>query len=255
MEFTLMVGIGDQLCATPIIREVKRRWPNENVRIFEPSRRDLWQGNPRLNVGNHENGVRIHLDSPAQGERIAEHYAARVARVLKCDFKLEDDTPEIFLTPEELSEGFGIPAGKNIAINSEAGWSTRQWPYFAELARMLLDNGWNVYHVGYDGMPALPCTRSFHNQLTVRQTAVLLKQIGKLVCNDTGLMHLAAAMGVPHVITFGFIKPQERVYSTTRFPKVDPCLKQCDYSQCIKSSRCASLDALPVRAVFSEVVR
>lgn len=39
--------------------------------------------------------------------------------------------------------------------------------------------------------------------LHLRRTAALLARCGVLICNDTGLMHLAAAVGTPSVATFG----------------------------------------------------
>lgn len=259
MELTLMVGVGDQLAATPIVREIKRALPDENVRIFEPSRADLWQGNPHLNHGNRENGLRVHLSSPGAGQRIATRYAQIVAAALKMPdfFRGADDTPELFLTDDERNTSYGVDRTKSVAINAEAGWSTRQWPYFHELASMLIKRGWKVYHVGRDGTPALPCTRSFHNKLTLRETAALLGQVGRIVCSDTGLMHVAAAVGATCVVPFGFIPACDRMYATTRAAgrQDTKCERRCDFTQCIKSARCAKLDAIPVRDVFSEVVR
>lgn len=254
-----MGGIGDQLCATAVMRELKRRLPAENLRIFEPYHPEIWRGNPYMNTGNHENGVRMHLDSPAGGERIAEHYADKIARKLKmAPLPVADDTPELFLTEQERQETFGLsPNPRSVAINGEAGWATRRWAYFADLAKMLMGRGWAVYHVGHDDSKPLPCTRSFFRQLTVRQTAVLLTRVARVVCNDTGLMHLAAAVGTPCVATFGHIPGSERMYRTTRTTVgcAQRCMPKCGYTQCKYSPRCAKLDKVPAREVFSEVVR
>lgn len=258
MEFTLMSGIGDQLAATAVIRAVKQRLPNENLRIYEPFHPEIWSHNPYLRRGIAENGVRLHLDSPPGGQRIAQHYMDKIRNKLKLeDFDLGDDTPDLFLTDAEKAQTFPVARERSVAINDEAGWSTRRWPYYADLATMLLKHGWSVYHVGADASRALPCTASFHNKLTVRQSAVLLSQMSRVVCNDTGLFHLAAAVGTPCVGLFGFIPASERVYETTRAPHGnEACLKGCNYTQCRKSfTRCHKLDHIPVRDVFAEVVR
>lgn len=259
MQFTLMGGIGDQLCASPVFRELKKRMPDENIRVFEAYHPELWVNNPYMRHGKRENGVRMHLDSPGADERIAQHYATKIAQKLAWvePFIIEDDTPELFLTQAEIDAAPSIPPERTVAINAAAGWKTRRWPYFRELAAMLLRQGWSVYDVGYDGTPAIPCTYNFRGKMTVRQTAALLKKMQRVVCNDSGLMHLAAAVGTTQVVTFGHIPADERVYKTTRSPGGDrQCRKECKYTQCRFSiTRCQKLDQITVREVFAEVVR
>ena len=45
--------------------------------------------------------------------------------------------------------------------------------------------------------------RSFLDQLTLRQTAAVLAAAGAVVGNDSGLSHIAAAVGTPTVMLFG----------------------------------------------------
>ncbi len=252
-----MGGIGDQLAATPVFRELKRRLPAENLRVYEPYHPELWKHNPYMNRGNHENGVRIHLDSPGAGERIAQHYAKKVQIALgwKEEFILEDDTPEIYLTDAERSVWYDVDKQRGVAINGDAGWKTRRWPYFKDLATELLARGYPVYHVGHDGSPALPCTKSFKNKLTLRQTAVLLSQCSRLVCNDTGLFHLAAAVGIPCTAIFGYIPATERAYKMTSCPgRGTQCLSRCNYTRCSKSFvGCQKLESIPMMEVYAAV--
>lgn len=49
------------------------------------------------------------------------------------------------------------------------------------------------------GVPVLDCT----GQLAIMQTAALLQRCQLLVCNDSGLMHMATALAVPVVAIFG----------------------------------------------------
>lgn len=255
MEFTVVNALGDGLATTPVLREYKRRRPEENVRVYQPSMPALFQNNKYLNRGNHENGRRLHLPTSLAG-RISASYAHVINRDLGLDLGTFDDTPELFLTDEERAQGFGVSTDKSVAINAEANWSTRRWSYFAELATMLLARGWSVYHVGADGTPPLPCTRSFHNKLKIRESAALLSRVGRVVCNDTGLMHLAAAVGTPCVTIFGYIRGEDRAYRTTRVVQAPtPCAAECRFTRCEKSDRCSRLDLLSVREVFAEVVR
>jgi ADP-heptose:LPS heptosyltransferase len=84
----------------------------------------------------------------------------------------------------------------------------KRWPWFAELASRLPD----VAIVGTkddlfsaEGRPlAIPDhVRNYAGRLSLRQTAELLAGAGIVVGNDSGLSHLAAAVGVPTVMIFG----------------------------------------------------
>ena len=48
-----------------------------------------------------------------------------------------------------------------------------------------------------------PHVRMLVGQLTLRQTAELLASGGVVVANDSGLGHIAAALGVPAILLFG----------------------------------------------------
>ena len=86
--------------------------------------------------------------------------------------------------------------------------AAKRWPHYAELARRLDD----VVVVGtsddlrhFDGRDMLfPAhVRSFVDRLSLRQTAELLASAGVVVGNDSGLSHVAAAVGTPTVMLFG----------------------------------------------------
>ena len=86
--------------------------------------------------------------------------------------------------------------------------AAKRWPYFPELAERFAD----VALVGTaddlrksDGslfqFPAH--VRSFVDKLTLRETAELLAAAGAVVSNDSGLAHIAAAVGTPTMMIFG----------------------------------------------------
>jgi ADP-heptose:LPS heptosyltransferase len=86
--------------------------------------------------------------------------------------------------------------------------ATKRWPYFPQLSACLED----VCVVGTpddmrtsDGSEFIfaPHVRSFVGQLTLRETAELLACAGLVVGNDSGLSHIAAAVGTPTLMIFG----------------------------------------------------
>jgi ADP-heptose:LPS heptosyltransferase len=86
--------------------------------------------------------------------------------------------------------------------------AAKRWPYFPQLAERFED----VIIVGtaddlyrYDGTAWQfpPHARLCIDQLTLRETAELLAAAGIMVGNDSGLSHMAAAVGTPTVMLFG----------------------------------------------------
>lgn len=86
--------------------------------------------------------------------------------------------------------------------------AAKRWPYFADLAARFED----VIVVGtrddlarFDGaaMTFPSHVRVLAGRLGLRATAELIATAGVVVANDSGLGHLAAALGVPTVLLFG----------------------------------------------------
>jgi hypothetical protein len=97
----------------------------------------------------------------------------------------------------------------------KANWPWKKWHGFAELAARLpravlvgtqsdLDNA-QTYFAAPFRWPAH--VRSFIGQLDLADTAALLSECAALVSNDSGLMHVAAALGIPTFGVFGITSP------------------------------------------------
>jgi ADP-heptose:LPS heptosyltransferase len=112
--------------------------------------------------------------------------------------------------PIAPSEEFGVTCRTlAIAPGSKGGeMAAKRWPYFTQLAESFEDvvvvgTADDLRQVG--GTPLLfpPHVRLLINRLTLRQTAELLAGAGAVVGNDSGLSHIAAAIGVPTLMIFG----------------------------------------------------
>ena len=86
--------------------------------------------------------------------------------------------------------------------------ATKRWPYFTELAAAFDD----LVVVGTpadlrrNGGPAIKFSRhvrSLVGTLTLRETAEAMVAAGVVVGNDSGLSHIAAAVGTPTIMLFG----------------------------------------------------
>ena len=142
--------------------------------------------------------------------------------------------------------------------------AAKRWPYFPELAACFE----NVAIVGTaddlcrrDGTPLVfPAhARSFVDQLTLRQTAEAMAGAAVVVGNDSGLAHVAAALGVPTIILFGPTPD----HTLGRFPPnitvlrqglpCEPCWLGSRFAAC--GNRITCLAGLEIAAVVEEILR
>jgi heptosyltransferase-1 len=141
-------------------------------------------------------------------------------------------------------------------VHPSARWETKRWPAerFAQLAdRLIAQEGMRIMIVGSGGetsqidqmlrqmnRPAI----NLAGQTELLQLAALLRRSNLLVSNDSGPMHLAAAVGTPVVAIFGPTDPS----------RVGPygdghvvLRKEIDCSRCTR--RACIRDALCMKAI------
>lgn len=90
---------------------------------------------------------------------------------------------------------------------------TKMWPkdYFIELGKLLIEGGYQlVLFGGKDDKKIcsevesyLPNCINLCNDNNILQTAADMKMCKAVVCNDSGLMHTACALGIPVLAIFG----------------------------------------------------
>jgi len=157
-----------------------------------------------------------------------------------------------------------------IALQPGARWLTKRWPveYFAELVRLLANHFRNTRFailgdrkdkpLGEIILRAVP-ERSLNlcGETSLPEMVEWLRLCDLMVTNDTGPMHIAAALGKPLIALFGPTEPRR----TGPYRQLDgvlrialpcsPCLKShCDYE---KLNEC--LNALSPRMVFESARR
>ncbi len=120
---------------------------------------------------------------------------------------------------EEFVAGLRAERGPLVLVNPSARWATKRWPAtrFAELIDSLVRvEGAVVVLTGSDqDRPVVERVRrmSAENSIdlvgktSLKQLVALLRRSDMLVCNDSGPMHLAAALGTPVLAFFGPTSP------------------------------------------------
>ncbi len=107
------------------------------------------------------------------------------------------------------------PADKICGVSPGSVWATKRWPpdrYAALVRRLAEEYGYRTVLFGGSGDRSL-CTEvatesgvdplNAAGQLTLLQSAALAARCSVFVSNDTGMGHVAAAMGIPVVAVFG----------------------------------------------------
>ena len=93
----------------------------------------------------------------------------------------------------------------------------KRWPaaHYAAVARHELSSGRQVWLLGSAGdaqacgeiAGAAPGVVNLAGRTSLLDAVDLIAQAGRVVCNDSGLMHVACAVGVPVVAVFGSTSP------------------------------------------------
>lgn len=105
--------------------------------------------------------------------------------------------------------------GPAVALGPGSVGSSKRWTYYAEAARLLAQAGLDVWVIGGPGEKDLaaeivatggPRVRDLTTN-DMRNGVIGMAAAGVAVCNDSGLMHVAAALGTPTIGIFGPTDP------------------------------------------------
>ena len=103
-----------------------------------------------------------------------------------------------------------VPAGPFAALLPGTNWATKRWPaeHFAALVGPLRDRfGLASVVAGAADAAALPGAVDLIGRTSLKQLVAVLGRASLVVANDSGPMHLAAALGRPLVVPFGPTHP------------------------------------------------
>jgi heptosyltransferase-1 len=143
-------------------------------------------------------------------------------------------------------------------------WPTKRWPVekFSELAKQLRER-FNLPSVVGGGPEEqelagqIPGTLNLAGKTTLNQLVALIRRAELVVSNDSGPMHIAAALGKPLVAPFGPTNPfrtgpYERLDSVIKLEIVcSPCYSRtCSHQSCLQN-----LDVAPVLEMAEEQMR
>ncbi len=194
--------LGDEIMAIPIYEALRERWPQSHIAVL-CNHPDLLAGNPHVDAVN---------APPAAPDRYvllrgAERTAYRIEQYARAaGVKTPTSRPRLYY--DDWSSPALDALAKNgrplIAVASGASWPNKRWPVerWRNLCASLFADGCEVVELGR-GDESIGQGLCLVNQTTVRDAACVLRAARALVCCDSGLMHLALAVGTPAIALFG----------------------------------------------------
>ncbi|MEJ5992095.1 lipopolysaccharide heptosyltransferase II [Ramlibacter sp. PS3R-8] len=130
---------------------------------------------------------------------------------------IAQDQPRLSLPAEQVDavlREHGLERGGYVVMAPGAEYGpAKRWPHFGELARLLdrpvllLGSGKEAELCGQIAAQAPAQCRNLAGKTSLLDAFALIAGAGHVVSNDSGLMHVAAAFGVPQVALFGSSSP------------------------------------------------
>jgi heptosyltransferase-2 len=126
--------------------------------------------------------------------------------------------PELRVPREDIErwrQANGLNSAPAVALAPGSVGPAKRWPYYGEAARLLAARGLDVWVVGGPSEKALaseivaaggPSVRDLTGT-DLRNGVLAMAAAGVAISNDSGLMHIAAALGTPTMGIFGPTSP------------------------------------------------
>jgi heptosyltransferase-2 len=126
--------------------------------------------------------------------------------------------PQLLVPPEQTGrwrKTHGLGAGPAVALAPGSVGTGKRWTYYAEAARLLTQQGLDVWVVGgpdekMQAAEIVAAGGSKVRDLTgtdLRNGILAMAAASVVISNDSGLMHIAAAIGTPTMGIFGPTSP------------------------------------------------
>ncbi|SNB58531.1 ADP-heptose:LPS heptosyltransferase [Rhodoblastus acidophilus] len=192
--------------------------------------------------------------TPGHALHEAEFNLATACRLLGLTYRPEE-ARDYFIggyryepPPEPL---IGLHAGSKAGL-----WASKRWPHYRELARMLRLRGFRVASFGtpdeyVEG--TIDLTGGSIEEMTRRMLAC-----SHFVANDSGVMNIANALGIPLAALFAPTNPRTRgpLRPTSRVVAVRSACSPCEIvepyrSAKFKTGECRCMAEIPVEAVMA----
>jgi len=206
------MGYGDEILAAGQAHRLFAADPARRVGIFDrharPRWHPIWDGNPILATpAAIAAGEPVHVvvNGPHCRPYIQGPFTAESGWTFNYAFRARDHVAQLYLTDEELCLGRQIRAhcGPYVLIDPGSKHANLRWPFesWARLVAARPEHTW-VQHTWPGGPLIVPGVQPFHTT-TFREACGLVASAAVYLRGESGMLHAAAALGVPTVAIWG----------------------------------------------------
>lgn len=283
-------GFGDLVLLSPILREIKRRWPTCKLDVccmphygvvlagLEYVDKVVDYPLPAPMIEHYDAWVFMEKAieyNPLAKKIHATDVFAKLSAVLDMDFK--DKRPDYRVSNNEIiwaMESYPRTDGvQRIAIQVGASAISRMYPpeYMSQVAIALAKKDIEVFLIGARGEVIMEDVGRITNlaarNLTFRQSCAVINNADCVLGPDSAMIHVAGALGVPAVGLYGpFLASLRTAYSPTTFAiqSHGPCAPCFHHAYldvewpangpCNKSGRCDVLAKISPETIVQRVL-
>jgi lipopolysaccharide heptosyltransferase II len=173
---------------------------------------------PHLRAGRNTEGRGnfYHISLPERDqEGIHEvEYDKRLLQLVGIDKKVNSIRLELGNYPSRMMRRFSLEKKHFIAVSPGTNWPSKRWPEegFVTVINYLQDKRWHIVLLGSqkDRKVCESIERrvkapllNLAGKIAVMEAAGVVRHARMVLTNDTGMSHIAAAVGTPEVVIFG----------------------------------------------------
>ena len=212
---------GDVLLTTPILKELKNKYPN-SLLVYETDCPDILVGNPYIDrIEKYVPDAKAYdiVLSPRYEVAMSENAIDTMAK--QCDVKLSEKKLEITLSESHINWAKNkIDMNRRtIAFHTGRAWASKEWPFnkFIDVIRYYSDKGYGIIEVG-NKQTQFSGIGTNGRGCSIKQTAALIKECCVFVGIDSGCAHLAKAVGTPACVIYGCVHPSSPASDAVEYP-------------------------------------
>ncbi len=192
-------------------------------------------------------------------KKLARMIDRKCALALPPGTRLPSDwpVPDFRVPTDEIArwrQANNLGAGPAVALGPGSVGSSKRWTYYPEAAKLLVARGYDVWVIGGPGEKALaseiiamagPKARDLTTG-DLRNGVIGMAAAKVAVANDSGLMHIAAAVGTPTIGIFGPTSPHlwgplNPLAATVQTSTIVPC-QPCHKPVCTMNNHACMRD-------------
>lgn len=274
-------GFGDLLMLTPLIRELKKRWPEIWIHVSCGEQYDDVFDGLGVIVEKmpipYDKQTRIDsliaFEDTVEGDPRARELSMPQLFAHRAGITLTDLKPDYRVTPEEKEwawDTYPLTDLPRVGIQFLASGLYRSYPK-TDAVMLALAKKAQVFLIGQPGQIEL--TQEVPNlinlmghKLSFRQSAALVSTCDVCVSPDSALVHLCSALNVPCIGLYGPFPSRLRLttslaYAFDGVAACAPCFFHADHPNhfpagmpCAKALKCVALDSIPVDDIVNRVM-